>query len=85
MKGVKTMSNENEALLIRIAELEAQVEKEKVNKALKFKVSDKGGLSVYGLQRWPVTLYVNQWEQIFENVPTMREFMEQNKPRLSVK
>jgi hypothetical protein len=30
------------------------------------KVSAKGGISVYGLQRWPVTLYKSQWSRLFE-------------------
>ncbi len=31
-----------------------------------WKVSEKGALSIYGLQRFPVTLYKKQWEKIFE-------------------
>ena len=33
-------------------------------RTLRFKVSEKGGISVYGLGRFPVTLYVEQWERL---------------------
>ena len=36
------------------------------------RVSSKGGLSVYGLQRMPVTLYVEQWERLIAFVPELR-------------
>ena len=45
-----------EELLARIAELEQQVGKRKPG-SLEFKVSEKGAVSVYGLGRFPVTLY----------------------------
>ena len=48
-----------EELLARIAELEKQVATKKAGK-LEFKVSEKGGVSVYGLGRFPVTLYAEQ-------------------------
>jgi hypothetical protein len=51
-----------EQLKARIAELEAAA---KVRGTLKFQVSEKGGVSVYGLQRFPVTLYVDQFERLF--------------------
>jgi len=45
-----------EELLKRIAELEQQAQARKPA-ALEFRVSDKGGISVFGLGRFPVTLY----------------------------
>jgi hypothetical protein len=48
-----------EELLGRIARLEKRVDAQKSGK-LEFKVSDKGGVSVYGLGRFPVTLYYEQ-------------------------
>lgn len=49
-----------------IAKLTAQLEKAKAskNRALTMKVSEKGGVSVYGLGKWPVTLYRSQWERL---------------------
>jgi len=38
------------------------------------KVSQKGAISVYGLQRMPVTLYVEQWERLLDFGQEIREF-----------
>ena len=37
------------------------------------KVSQKGGMSVYGLGRWPVTLYRSQWQFFLDNIDTVRK------------
>ena len=42
---------------------------------LSCKQSEKGGLSVYGLQRMPVTLYAEQWERLLGFADTVREFI----------
>jgi hypothetical protein len=47
-----------------------------------FKVSEKGAVSVYGLDRFPVTLYLQQWEALLANVAELRELIEANKSRL---
>ena len=61
---------ENERLKALNAAMAAQGAK------LSLKVSSKGGLSVYGLNsKWPVTLYLGQWERLFAFVDTMREFI----------
>ena len=57
--------------MARIAELEAmQAElkalKQTVKNQVRMKVSAKGGISIYGLQRMPVTLYAGQWERIID-------------------
>lgn len=53
---------------------------------LSLRVSEKGGLSVYGLNaRFPVTLYADQWERLLSHGETIREFITANKSRLSVK
>ena len=52
---------------------------------LTLKVSEKGGISLYGLQRMPVTLYVNQWEKLIAHVPTLQAFMAANTASLSRK
>lgn len=54
--------------------------------ALHFKVSDKGAVSIYGLQaRFPVTLYGDQWKRLFAHREQIEAFMETNKSKLSVK
>lgn len=45
---------------------------------LTFRVSQKGALSVYGLGRFPVTLYANQWEALAKAMPTLMAFVREN-------
>lgn len=49
------------------------------------KVSPKGALSVYGLQRMPVTLYVEQWTRLLEFADQVREFIKQHDDQLKRK
>ena len=73
-----------EELLARVAQLEKQVESKKTGK-LEFRVSEKGGVSVYGLGRFPVTLYYEQWVRLLDSADTLRAFVEENKSRLKLK
>ena len=59
-----------EQMAARIAELEARIAK---SGTLRFKVSEKGGISVYGLGRFPVTLYVEQWERLLSHIDELRD------------
>lgn len=79
------MTATNEALLARIAELEAQVATAKAPKPVKLKVSEKGAVSVYGLGRFPVTLYKGQWEKLLAEAEAIKSFIEANQSRLTVK
>lgn len=49
------------------------------------KVSEKGGVSVYGMGRFPVTLYVEQWETLLNRADEIRAFIEENRSRLKTK
>jgi hypothetical protein len=73
-----------EELMARIAELEKQVAAKKAGK-LEFKVSEKGGVSVYGLGRFPVTLYYEQWTRLLDAGEDLRAFLQANKSRLKLK
>ncbi|MEW6719513.1 MAG: hypothetical protein AB1346_03595 [Thermodesulfobacteriota bacterium] len=73
-----------EELLARIAELEKQSATKKSGK-LEFKVGEKGGVSVYGLGRFPVTLYYEQWIRLLDAGGELRAFLEENKSRLKLK
>lgn len=73
-----------EELLQRIAELEKQTGPRKGGE-LQFKVGEKGGVSVYGLGRFPVTLYYEQWIRLLDASETLRSFLEENKGRLKLK
>ena len=49
------------------------------------KVSEKGAVSVYGLQRMPVTLYVEQWTRLLEFADDLRTFLKDNDAKLKRK
>jgi hypothetical protein len=67
-----------EELKARLAELEKQGTGRRSGN-LEFRVGEKGGVSVYGLGRFPVTLYYEQWTRLLEAVPQLRAFLEENK------
>jgi hypothetical protein len=67
-----------EELKARLAELEKQGGGRRSG-SLEFRVGEKGGVSVYGLGRFPVTLYYEQWIRLLEATPQLREFLEENK------
>jgi hypothetical protein len=74
-----------EELKARLAELEKQVETKKRTGSMEFRVSEKGGVSVYGLGRFPVTLYYEQWMRLLEAAENLRQFLEENKSKLKLK
>ncbi len=49
------------------------------------RVSEKGGVSVYGLGRFPVTLYKEQWLRLLDMADDIRAFIRENESRLKVK
>jgi hypothetical protein len=49
------------------------------------KVSEKGGVSVYGLGRFPVTLYKEQWIRLLDMADDIRSFIEENESKLKAK
>ncbi len=59
--------------------------KQKRNTAVSMKVSEKGALSVYGLGRFPVTLYQEQWSKLLAMSEDIKSFIEENRSRLKVK
>jgi hypothetical protein len=67
-----------------------RAENEQLKKAAKpgtvsFKVSEKGGVSVYGMGRFPVTLYVEQWETLLSRADDLRAFIDANRGQLKKK
>jgi hypothetical protein len=73
-----------EELKAKLAEAEQQLKGRKKG-SLEFRVSEKGAVSVYGLGRFPVTLYYEQWIRLLDHVDTLREFLESNKGSLKLK
>ena len=54
-------------------------------KGISMKVSEKGGLSVYGLGRFPITLYKEQWTKLLGMADEIREFMKEHDAELKAK
>ncbi len=71
-------------LKAKLAELEKKVTRQRSG-ALEFRVSEKGGVSVYGLGRFPVTLYYEQWTRLLDAAPQLKEFLAENKGKLKLK
>jgi hypothetical protein len=55
------------------------------NRGMSIKVSQKGGVSVYGLGRFPVTLYKEQWEKLLDMADELRAFISENASSLKTK
>ena len=73
-----------EELKAKVAELEKQTTGKRTG-AMEFRVSEKGGVSVYGLGRFPVTLYYEQWTRLLGASEDLKKFIEDNKGRLKLK
>jgi hypothetical protein len=70
---LERLKAENEALKTRQA------------RGLSLRVSEKGGVSVYGLGRFPVTLYKEQWLRLLDMADDIRGFIRENEGKLKVK
>ncbi len=75
------------ALQEQIANLKAELKEKKKNtpRALSLKVSQKGAVSVYGLGRFPVTLYPAQMQRLLSIKEEIETFIEENKGSFSYK
>jgi len=59
--------------------------KNRQTRGVSLKVSEKGGVSVYGLGRFPVTLYKEQWTRLLDMSDDIRSFIKENEARLKAK
>ena len=77
------MPTELETLRARLADAEAKLAKKAT---ITMKVSEKGALSIYGLNaKWPVTLYKEQWHTVIRMAPAIVEFIAANDQKLKAK
>ncbi|HXT28797.1 MAG TPA: hypothetical protein VN716_05950 [Vicinamibacterales bacterium] len=76
-----------EDLKAELERLKAENEKLKSqrSRSVSLKVSEKGGVSVYGLGRFPVTLYKEQWAKLLAMADEIREFIKENESSLKAK
>jgi hypothetical protein len=77
----------DEDMQAEVARLKAENERLKGQQAkgLSLKVSEKGALSVYGLGRFPVTLYKEQWTKLLAMADDIQVFLKENDARLKAK
>jgi hypothetical protein len=77
----------NETADEELARLRAENDalKARTRRGTYLKVSDKGGVSVYGLGRFPVTLYQEQWLKLLDMADEIRVFIRENADRLKTK
>jgi len=74
-----------EAELARLKAENEALKKPSARGTISFKVSEKGAVSVYGLGRFPVTLYKEQWEKLLDRNDDIRTFMADNASKLKLK
>lgn len=80
------MSEDMKTELERLrAENEALKNKKSGGGVLSMKVSEKGALSVYGMGRFPVTLYKEQWLKLLSITDELKKFIAENDSRLKTK
>ena len=73
-KQIDQLKAENEALKSRGS-----------SRSVSMKVSEKGGVSIYGLGRFPVTLYKEQWTKLLDMADDIRTFIKENDAQLKAK
>ena len=77
----------DEDLKAELERLRAENEalKNRGSKGVSMKVSEKGGVSIYGLGRFPVTLYKEQWQKLLDMSEDIRGFIKENESKLKAK
>lgn len=78
-------SLEEEVRRLRAENETLKVNKKEANRGVSFKVSQKGAVSLYGLGRFPVTLYKEQWERLFEAAEDLKAFIQEHAAELKTK
>ena len=81
MASEEQLQAENERLRAEIENLKKPVQRGQIS----MKVSEKGALSVYGLGRFPVTLYREQWEKLLSVSDQIRDFIQSHDSELKKK
>jgi hypothetical protein len=83
----ETMAESDEDLRGELARLKAENEalKAKERRGTRLQVSEKGGVSLYGMRRFPVTFYREEWERILDMADEIRAFIRENAAALKTK
>ena len=79
------MSEQNLKAELERLKAENEALKAKTARATSIRVSEKGGVSVYGLGRFPVTLYKEQWLKLLAMAEEITAFITENEAKLETK
>jgi hypothetical protein len=79
------MSNDDATAELERLRAENARLKKTASRGISMKVSEKGGVSVYGLGRFPVTLYKEQWTKLLDLADDIRSFIRDNEQSLKAK
>ena len=87
MESEEDLKKQLEEMKREKEEVEAQLaaEKAKQTRAVYLKVSEKGGASLYGIRRFPITFYVEEWNRILDMEPEIRSFLKAHESELTTK
>lgn len=77
---VKSLQAQIDALTAQNAALKAAAQAK-----VSLRVSEKGAVSMYGVGRFPVTLYASQWQTVADSMPQILDFIKSNSGKLAVK
>ncbi|MEZ4334800.1 MAG: hypothetical protein R3F35_23830 [Myxococcota bacterium] len=81
------MAEQDEDLRRELERLRAENEalKSRDRRGLRLQVSEKGGVSLYGIRRFPITFYKEEWERILGMTDEIRSFMDEHARELKTK
>jgi hypothetical protein len=87
MLAVRRTTMVDDALHAEVERLKAEnaALKARATRGVSIKVSEKGGVSVYGLGRFPVTLYKEQWAKLLDVADDIRAFIKEHDAQLKTK
>ena len=79
--------SESEELRLRRELADAQEKLQRLQRAhtTNIRISDKGAVSVYGLGKYPVTLYADQWRSLMDQFEVIEQFLRDNETKLARK
>ncbi len=79
--------SDDQSMRAEIERLRAENEalKAKEKRGTRLQVSEKGGVSLYGMRRFPITFYKEEWERILGMADEIRAFMRENAAKLKTK
>jgi hypothetical protein len=84
-EGMIAMSDDDVKAELERLRRENEALKKGNSEGVRMKVSEKGGVSVYGMGRFPVTLYKEQWLKLLNMSDEIRAFIAENEARLKAK